>query len=71
MLPEIDASTAALAVGVVNPVVGLGTFLAQLVLKDPLSKAFALQYDVTGSWTDPKIARRNRITPPHSPEDAK
>lgn len=71
VLPEIDASTAALAVGVVNPVVGLGTFLAQLVLKDPLSKALALQYDVTGSWTDPKIARRNRITPQSSPEDAK
>ncbi|MGB3428680.1 MAG: YhdP family protein [Burkholderiaceae bacterium] len=71
VLPEIDASTAALAVGVVNPVIGLGTFLAQLVLKDPLSKAFALQYDVTGSWTDPKIARRSRITPTQSPEAAK
>ncbi len=71
VLPEIDASTAALAVGVVNPVIGLGTFLAQLLLKDPLSKAFALQYDVTGSWTDPKIARRSRITPTQSPEAAK
>ncbi len=71
VLPEIDASTAALAVGVVNPVIGLGTFLAQLVLKDPLSKAFALQYDVTGSWTDPQIARRSRITPTPSPEAAK
>jgi uncharacterized protein (TIGR02099 family) len=70
VLPEIDASTAALAVGVVNPVIGLGTFLAQLMLKDPLSKAFALQYDVTGSWTDPKVARRSRISPTQSPEAA-
>jgi uncharacterized protein (TIGR02099 family) len=68
VLPEIDATTAALAVGVVNPVIGLGTFLAQLALKDPLSKAFALQYDVTGPWTDPKITRTNRITPPKPSE---
>jgi uncharacterized protein (TIGR02099 family) len=63
VLPEIDASTAALALGVANPVLGLGALLAQLVLHDPLSKAFALQYDVSGSWTDPKIERRQRITP--------
>jgi uncharacterized protein YhdP len=69
VLPEIDASTAALAIGVANPILGIGTFLAQWVLRDPLSKAFALQYDVTGSWTDPKINRRSRITP--TPEAAK
>ena len=69
VLPEIDASTAALAVGVVNPVLGLGTFLAQFVLKDPLSRAFALQYDVTGSWTEPKITRRTRITPSQTDRD--
>jgi uncharacterized protein YhdP len=71
VLPEIDASSAALAVGVVNPVLGLGTFLAQLVLKDPLSRAFALQFDVTGSWTDPKITRQSRITPSQTTETAK
>jgi uncharacterized protein YhdP len=70
VLPEIDASTAALALGVANPVLGLGTYLAQLVLRDPLSKAFALEYDVAGSWTEPKVTRRSRVTPP-SPESAK
>jgi uncharacterized protein (TIGR02099 family) len=71
VLPEIDASTAALAVGVVNPVLGLGTFLAQFVLRDPLSRAFALQYDVTGSWADPIITRQARITPSQSTEPTK
>ena len=71
VLPVIDASTAALAVGVVNPVLGLGTFLAQFVLRDPLSRAFALQYDVTGSWTDPTITRQTRITPSQSTEATK
>jgi uncharacterized protein (TIGR02099 family) len=63
VLPEIDASTAALALGVANPVLGLGAFLAQYVLRNPLSKAFALQYDVSGTWDEPKVNRRSRITP--------
>ncbi len=71
VLPVIDASTAALAVGVVNPVLGLGAFLAQFVLKDPLSRAFALQYDVTGSWANPTITRQTRITPSQSTEATK
>jgi uncharacterized protein YhdP len=63
VLPEIDASTAALALTVVNPIIGLGTFLAQTLLRNPLSRALALEFDVTGSWTDPVVTRRSRITP--------
>jgi uncharacterized protein YhdP len=61
VLPEIDASTAALALGVANPILGLGALLANTVLKAPLSKAFALEYDITGTWNDPVIVRRNRV----------
>ena len=61
VLPEIDASTAALAVGVANPILGLGAFLAQYMLRNPLSKAFALEYDIAGTWTDPTITRRGRV----------
>ena len=61
VLPEIDASTAALALGVANPVLGLGAFLAQYVLRNPLSKAFALEYDIAGTWTEPTITRRGRV----------
>jgi uncharacterized protein YhdP len=63
VLPEIDASTAALALGVANPILGIGTYLAQLLLRDPLSKAFALEYDVTGPWAEPQVIRRRRVTP--------
>lgn len=62
VLPEIDASTAALALGVANPILGLGAFVAQYVLRNPLSKAFALEYDISGTWANPAIARRNRVT---------
>lgn len=63
VLPEVDASTAALAVAIANPIVGLGALLANTVLKGTLSKAFALEYDISGSWSDPVVVRRGRITP--------
>ena len=61
VLPEIDASTAALALGVANPILGLGALLANTVLKAPLSRAFALEYDITGTLNDPVIVRRSRV----------
>ncbi|MBC8120181.1 MAG: TIGR02099 family protein, partial [Burkholderiaceae bacterium] len=60
VLPKIDASTAALALGVANPVLGLGAFLASYMLRDPLSKAFALEYDIGGTWAQPSVERRGR-----------
>ena len=64
VLPEINVGAASVAYGLmVNPVIGLGTFLAQLVLRDPLTAAFTMEYQIAGSWKDPaisKIDRRNR-----------
>ena len=55
MLFRSDATSASLAAAFINPAIGLGTLAAQLVLGDQLSKAFATQYHVTGSWANPKI----------------
>lgn len=61
VLPEINAGSASLVYALLaNPAVGLGTFLAQLVLRDPLSKAFSFEYDVTGPWADPQVKRREK-----------
>jgi len=30
------------------------------VLKNPLGQIFAFEYTVTGSWTDPKVAKATR-----------
>ena len=51
-----------------NPAIGLGTFVAQLVLRDPLSKALAVEYDVTGSWTDPQVRKRERAVTQNTPD---
>lgn len=61
VLPEVNAGSASLAYALfANPAIGLGTFLAQLVLREPLSKAFSFEYDVTGTWADPQVKRRER-----------
>lgn len=46
-----------LAVGAMlaNPVAGAVAWLAQKVLRDPIDQAFAFEYAVTGSWTDPQV----------------
>jgi uncharacterized protein YhdP len=62
VLPEVNATSASLVYALLaNPAIGLGTFIAQLLLRDPLSKAFSLEYDVTGSWRDPIVKRRERV----------
>ena len=61
VLPEVNAGSASLMYALLaNPAIGLGTFLAQWILRDPLSKAFSFEYDVSGAWNDPQVKRRER-----------
>ncbi len=60
VLPEVNAGSASLAYAVLNPAIGLGTFVAQWLLRDPLSKAFSHEFDITGTWSDPQVRRRER-----------
>ncbi len=55
VVPEINAGAASLAVAVINPIVGLGTFLAELFLHDPLIEANTREFRVTGPWADPQV----------------
>lgn len=58
ILPELDAGTASLVAGItVNPVVGLTSFLAQLLLKKPLARASIQTFMIDGSWSDPRVTR--------------
>lgn len=58
VIPEINAGAASVAYALaVNPVIGVGTFLAQLFLRAPLMKAFTFEYKITGPWTDPNVVK--------------
>jgi uncharacterized protein YhdP len=45
------------ALAIANPVVGIGSFIAQMLFKDPLSKLFSFEYKVTGTWSDPSVKK--------------
>ncbi len=58
VVPEVNAGAASVVYGLaVNPVIGLGTFLAQLFLREPLMRAFTFEYQVTGSWKEPNVVK--------------
>jgi len=58
VVPEVNAGAASIVYGLaVNPVIGLGTFLAQLFLRAPLMKAFTFEYQVTGPWKEPNVVK--------------
>ncbi len=64
VIPELNTAGASVVYGLaVNPVIGLGSFLAQYFLKNPLSQALAQEYQVSGPWRDPvvkKLSSRRR-----------
>jgi uncharacterized protein (TIGR02099 family) len=57
--PSVSESIA-LGAAIVNPAVGLATLLAQKALQDPIEKMVAFEYQVTGTWQDPVVARKRR-----------
>ncbi|MGE8318021.1 MAG: YhdP family protein [Comamonas sp.] len=57
VIPEINAMTASLVATAINPVIGLGSFLAQAFLRGPLMQAATQEFSVTGSWSNPEVER--------------
>jgi uncharacterized protein (TIGR02099 family) len=57
VVPEINAGTASLIATVINPAVGLGTFLAQMFLRRPLTEAATQEFHIDGTWADPQITK--------------
>ena len=55
VVPSLSDS-AAVGIGLFNPVAGIAAAIAQHLLKNPLGQIFAFDYSVTGSWSDPKVA---------------
>ena len=60
VVPEIDAGTASLIATVINPAIGLGSFLAQMFLRRPLMEAATQEFHIDGTWSDPKITKIDR-----------
>ncbi|HEY8024217.1 MAG TPA: YhdP family protein [Burkholderiaceae bacterium] len=57
VIPKLDAGAASVAYILVNPAIGIGSFLAQLFLREPLSRALTDEMQITGPWKDPKVTK--------------
>jgi uncharacterized protein YhdP len=64
VVPEINAGTASLAYAAINPAIGLGTFIAQVLLRKTVVEANTREFAITGTWTDPKVDRVERSSVP-------
>ena len=60
VVPEINAGTASLIATVINPAIGLGSFLAQMFLRRPLMQAATQEFHIDGTWSDPRIIKVDR-----------
>ncbi|WP_439520516.1 YhdP family protein [Hydrogenophaga sp.] len=67
VVPEINAGTASLIATAINPAIGLGTFLAQFLLRQPLQSATTQQFHITGGWADPQVEKVERPAPVRDP----
>ncbi|QOL49829.1 YhdP family protein [Massilia litorea] len=64
VIPEFNLGTGPLVYGLaVNPVIGLGSYLAQLFLRAPVMKALTYQMRVTGPWKSPTIIKLDNPPP--------
>ncbi len=64
VIPEFNLGTGPLVYGLaVNPVIGLGGFLAQLFLRAPVMKALTYQMQITGPWKSPTITKLENPPP--------
>jgi uncharacterized protein YhdP len=52
-----DSVAVAAGVALLNPIVGAGALIAQRLFKDPLGQMFSYEYQISGSWEDPKVVR--------------
>ncbi|MDT3668719.1 MAG: YhdP family protein [Aromatoleum sp.] len=56
--PTLSESVAiGAAAGLINPVAGVVAYVAQKALSDPIERLFAFDYQITGSWDDPKVEK--------------
>jgi len=60
VIPEINAGSASLIASAINPLVGLSTFLAQVILRRPLIEAATQEFQIDGTWVDPRVTKVER-----------
>jgi len=63
IVPEVGEGVALAATLIGTPVLGLSALLVSKLLKNPLGKVVAYEYQVTGSWDNPEVTRLSSLPP--------
>jgi uncharacterized protein YhdP len=62
VIPEINVASASLIYSAINPLIGLTTFLANVLLRGPLVNANTQEFLIDGTWVDPRVTKVERKT---------
>ena len=57
IVPTVSAGAGVVAATVINPLIGLAALVADFALSKSISKAFAMDYAITGPWSKPHVER--------------
>ena len=60
VIPHLSEGLSLGAAAIGGPVAGVAAFLAQKILRDPIEQLISFEYNVTGSWSDPLVAKPER-----------
>jgi uncharacterized protein (TIGR02099 family) len=63
VVPEVSEGLALAASLIGTPVLGLSALLVSKLLRNPLGKVVAYEYQVTGSWDNPQVTRISAAPP--------
>ncbi len=58
--PRLEDTVAVAGALVGGPIVGIGTLIANKVLKNPIGQVLSFEYSVTGTWSEPNIVKLKR-----------
>ena len=60
IIPSVGDSVSLIGMFAISPPVGLGLLLGNTLLGNPLDKLVSFEYNVSGTWNDPKVVRLGR-----------
>jgi uncharacterized protein YhdP len=61
VLPTVGDSVSMIGVFAISPAVGIGSLIANKLLGNPLDKLVSFEYNVSGTWSNPNVAKVVRV----------
>ncbi len=60
ILPTLGNSVSLISALAISPLTGIGAFIINKILREPLDKLASFEYNVTGTWVDPNVVKVGR-----------